>query len=109
MSRAHRIATLALCLVAGMIWIAAGPSGRAADPPATPSVEPLRGDVIMMRCATDDARFAVTAFRGSSQAPGKKADICAEELSLLLRDGFAIRNVGHSDVDKKYVVFTLAR
>lgn len=109
MSNNARIALLALCLVLGAIWLAGGLAGRAAASSGADDAKPFRGDVIMMRCATDDAGFAVTGFTGSSQAPGKKSDLCPEELSLLLREGFAIRNVGHSDVDKKYVVLTLTR
>ena len=99
-----RLAALALCLVLGVIWVAGG-----AGPPKAAETERFRGDVIMMRCATDGPTFRVTGFGGSTQAPGKKAEVCPEELSLLLRDGFTIRDVGHSDVDKKYVVYTLTR
>ena len=92
MSSNARIALLALCLVLGAIWLAGGLAGR-----ATAS------------SGADDARFAVSAFAGSTQAPGKKSEVCAEELAMLFREGFAIRDVGHSDVEKNYVVFTLTR
>jgi len=109
MSSNARIALLALCLVLGAIWLAGGLAGRATASSGADDAKPFRGDVIMMRCATDDARFAVSAFAGSTQAPGKKSEVCAEELAMLFREGFAIRDVGHSDVEKNYVVFTLTR
>jgi hypothetical protein len=109
MSTAIRVALLALCFVLGAIWVADGLTGPTAASTGADAAKSFRGDVIIMRCATDDARFAVTAFTGSTQAPGKKSELCAEELSLLFREGFAIRDVGHSDVDKKYVVLTLTR
>jgi len=102
MSRRIRSAAPALSLALVMAWVAGG-----AAAPTAAEAESFGGDVIMMRCATDAPPFRVTAFGGSTQAPGKKSDACPEELSLLLRDGLAIRDVGHSDVDQKYVVFTL--
>ena len=67
-------------------------------------------EVVLMRCNTGGPGFAVAAFQGSAAAPGKKADACAEELSLLIRDGFAIRDIGHYFYDKDYfVVYTLMK
>lgn len=104
-----RVAIAALVLALAAIWIFGALSEGAAAAVTSADEKPFGGDVIMMRCVTDGPRFAVTAFEGSSQAPGKKSDSCAEELSLLLRGGFTVRDVGHSDVDKKYVVVTLTR
>ena len=104
-----RIAIMTLVLVLSTIWIFGTLSDGAAAAVTSAGEKPFGGDVIMMRCVTDGPRFAVTGFDGSSQAPGKKSDSCAEELSLLLREGFTVRDVGHSDVDKKYLVVTLTR
>jgi hypothetical protein len=41
--------------------------------------------------------------------PGKRGENCPEVLSQLLRDGYAISDVGHYDKDSDYVVFLLTR
>lgn len=65
------------------------------------------GEVILLRCKTG-ADFAVVAYQGSASAPSKKSNSCPETLSLLLKDGFVIHDVGHS-VDVDFVVYTLMR
>lgn len=68
-----------------------------------------KGEVIMMRCSIDQSRFKVVAFEGSPSAPVKKSEICPEELSLLLKEGFTIRDAIHSDFDQKFAVYLLVR
>ena len=71
---------------------------------------PGNADVVLLRCNTGGPGFPVTAYQGSTTAPSKKADACAEELWLLIKEGFAIRDTGHYFYDKDYfVVYTLMR
>ena len=67
-------------------------------------------DVVMRRCNTGDTVFSATGYKGSSGTPSKRSDNCAENVSQLLKDGCAIRDVGHYDMEKAgYVVITLVR
>jgi hypothetical protein len=66
-------------------------------------------DVILVRCSTDGLKFTTTAYQGSTAAPGRRSESCPETLSLLLKDGFSIFHVAHSDIDADYLVYTLLR
>ena len=72
--------------------------------------KPKTGDVILLRCSTTAPDLAVTAFVGSANTPGQKSLNCADNLSWLVRDGFALRDIGHYDDEKTgFVLYTLAR
>ena len=67
-------------------------------------------DVVMLRCNTNDAVFSATGYKGSAGTPSKRSDNCAENVSQLMKDGFAIRDIGHYDMEKAgYTVITLVR
>jgi len=66
-------------------------------------------EVVMVRCTTNSSDFSVSAYRGSSGAPGKRGETCPEVLSQLLKDGFVVTDVGHYDRDSDYAVFLLSR
>lgn len=66
-------------------------------------------EVVMVRCTTNTSDFSVSAYRGSSGAPGKRGETCPEVLSQLLKDGFVITNIGHYDTNSDYAVFLLSR
>jgi hypothetical protein len=66
-------------------------------------------EVVLMRCKSS-AEFGIKAYQGSPGTPVKKSGKCAENLSLLLRDGFKIHDIGHYDlVENGFVVYTLVR
>jgi hypothetical protein len=77
----------------------------------SPAGRDLKGDVVLVRCDTaGGADLLITAYQGSTTAPAKKSSSCPESLSLLIKDGFAIRDIGHYDHEKAgFVVFTLLR
>jgi hypothetical protein len=66
-------------------------------------------DVILVRCSTSGMNFTTTAYQGSAAAPSRRSESCPETLSILLRDGFTIFHVAHSDIDADYLVYTLLR
>jgi len=97
---------LGLGAVAWVTWDLA----RAQPQPPSPPAPLVKGDVILMRCDAAATDFPVSAYQGSPGAPGKKTGGCAEHLSVLLKDGFEIRNIGHYDDAKAaFVVYTLIR
>lgn len=67
---------------------------------------PAQREVIMIRC---DLEFNVDSYQGSASAPGKRAANCAENISLLHRDGFSVEDVGHFDVGDGALVYTMVR
>jgi hypothetical protein len=66
-------------------------------------------DVIMMRCSTTGSSFKTTLYEGSSATPTKRADNCPENISLLLKGGFEIRDAFLSEGEAEYIVYTLVR
>ncbi len=74
-----------------------------------PSTSPPRWDVILMRCDTGGLKFSITAYEKSTAAPAKKTESCSENLSILMKDGFVIRDIGHHDQEKDFVIYTLVR
>jgi hypothetical protein len=69
-----------------------------------------RSEVVMMRCKTGGSGLAVAAYKGSAGTPGKQQGTCSDNLALLLRDGFEIKDIGHyDDVDNPFVLYTLVR
>ena len=72
--------------------------------------KPVKSEIIMMRCKVGGSAFAVAAYKGSSGTPGRQPGNCADNLSLLMKDGFEIRDIGHYDiVDAPFVLYTLVR
>ena len=67
-----------------------------------------KNDVILMRCDTVGSELSVLAWGASSSSPSKRSDNCAEVLSILLKDGFTIKDIGHNN-DADQVVYTLMR
>lgn len=66
-------------------------------------------DVILVRCSTGGMNFTTTAYQGSAATPSRRSESCPETLSILLKDGFSIFHVAHSDIDADYLVYTLLR
>ncbi len=80
-----------------------------AQAPPPMAGESSRFEVVLMRCKSS-ATFGVKAYQGSPGTPVKKSGDCAENLSLLMRDGFKIDDIGHYDlVEDGFVVYTLIR
>ncbi len=74
------------------------------------SAKVTRGDVVMIRCDTSSPDLRVSAYQGSAAAPAKHSGSCAESISLLLKDGFSIRDMGrYSDQTMGYMVITLMK
>ncbi len=69
----------------------------------------VKHDLIIMRCDVKSSGFAITSYSASTSAPAKKTDNCAEMLSNLHRDGFAVVEIGYFDVEGGYMVYTLGR
>jgi hypothetical protein len=69
----------------------------------------LKSEVILMRCKSSGG-LGIKAYKGSPGTPVKKSSDCAENLSLLMKDGFVIHDIGHyDDVDDAFVLYTLIR
>jgi hypothetical protein len=95
-------------LIAGLIFAALALTFFSLPPGAETESDPV-DRVIMIRCATDASTFPVTAYQGSANTPAKRADNCPEVLAHLLQGGYEIANVGYSQVDTNFVVYTLLR
>lgn len=101
-------AQLLLAVILIGVAVAAGMlSQRTAAQEARPAAKASGHDVIMFKCKTD-GEFGISAFQGSANAPAKRSSNCPETLSLLMKDGFAIRDIGLS-TDADLVVFTVVR
>jgi hypothetical protein len=100
-----RLIVAAGALLGSMFGMSVLLGGAAAQTPKAAG----QSEVVMIRCSTTTSDFSVSAYRGSSGAPGKRGENCPEVLSQLLRDGYAISDVGHYDKDSDYVVFLLTR
>ena len=106
MSRRLAATAAIVCAVAVLIAL----SARASRPSAAETAkEPAQqgSDIVMLRCATT-GDFSVLAYKGSTQAPAKRAASCPEQIALLAKDGFATVDVGYSN-DAEIVVYTLER
>jgi len=80
-------------------------TSKAQAPPKT-----MKYEVILMNCNADKSNFAIKAFQGSPNTPGRQTGDCADNLSLLMKEGFEIRDIGHYDeVDAPFVLYTLVR
>lgn len=97
-----------LTLIAVLIFAALALTFFSLPPSAETESDPV-DQVIMIRCTTDASTFPVTAYQGSANTPAKRADNCPEVLAHLLRGGYEIANVGYSQVDANFVVYTLLR
>lgn len=96
--------------IAAVIALAAAAAGLAALVSAPVTAQSRGGDVIIIRCNLTTAEPVVAAFQGSTSAPGKKTGNCADALSILMKDGFALRDIGHYDDEKLgFVLYTLVR
>jgi hypothetical protein len=74
------------------------------------SAEAASMDVILIRCKTAGNRFRVTSYQGSNNTPAQRTDSCAENVSLLSREGFVVRDIGHyDDQDVGFAVISLVR
>ena len=94
--------------VAAIVGIAVGVSisGAQAEDiaPAARAV-----DIVLIRCGTDSAKLSLTAYEGSTRAPARKSDSCSENISLVLREGFTIKDIGHYDLESDYMLITLVK
>ena len=104
MQRTTRIALAGAALVVLSMAVMLLTQSVTASTPRSPS-----GEVILMRCNTGGKVFFTAAYQGSSTAPSKRSDECPENLSLLLKEGFSIRDIGHYDFENDFVVYTLIR
>ena len=96
--------------IAAVVVLVAAAAGLAALVHAPAAADSRGGDVVMIRCNVATVEPVVGSFQGSTSAPGKKSGNCAESLSLLMRDGFQIRDIGHYDDEKLgFVLYTLVR
>ena len=85
-------------------------SGSAFGQAEAPKDRSSRGDVVIMRCSVVAPELSITAYQGSPAAPAKRSTSCSENLAALVKDGFAIRDVGHYDDEKMgFMVFTMFR
>ena len=66
-------------------------------------------DVVMMRCSAVAGQFIVKEFGGSPNAPAQREDSCPANLALLHKEGFRLADVGYSDVEGRFIVYTLLR
>lgn len=99
----------AVCLVGALILAGLG-AGLLGLAPQTRAGEREASDVVMLRCDAGGSTIGVSAYVGSTAAPGQKSSNCSESISLLLEEGFAVRDIGHYDQDKKsFLVVTLYR
>ncbi len=95
------VAVVAVLLFSSSLFVASGQTGK-----STLSTK----DVVMMRCNTTDEVFSATGYQGNSGTPSKRSNNCSENISQLMKEGFAIRDIGHYDMEKAgYVVITLVR
>jgi hypothetical protein len=70
----------------------------------------VKSEVILMRCSPAKNGIPIEAYRGSPGTPGKKSEDCAENLSILMRNGFVIRDIGHyDDADAVFVLYPMVR
>jgi hypothetical protein len=109
MNRSFRICLLGSVAVALAItaFMTFAPSSSAQAPAMA---ERVKSEIIMMRCKVGGSAFAVAAYKGSSGTPGRQPGSCPDNLSLLMKDGFEIRDIGHyDDVDSVFVLYTLVR
>lgn len=92
----------------GAALLATSSSTVVAQP--NPGGTPLKGDVVLVGCTEAGDEFKVTSYQGSAGTPSKKSKNCAENLSVLLKEGFMLRDIGQKQADKAgLVVFTLVR
>lgn len=109
MNRSLRIGLLGVLAVALAItaFMTFSPSSSAQAPAME---KPSKSEIIMMRCKVGGSAFAIAAYKGSSGTPGQQPGSCPDNLSLLMKDGFEIRDIGHyDDVDTVFVLYTLVR
>jgi hypothetical protein len=66
-------------------------------------------DIVLIRCATDTTNLALSGYQGSTRAPAQKSTSCSENISLVMREGFKIKDIGHYDFDKNYMLITLVK
>lgn len=97
-----------LALGIGAAALVSSSSSAIAQPhPAGP---PPKGDVVLLGCSGGGSEFKLTAYQGSAGTPAKKSGSCAENLSVLIKEGFVVRDIGQNDAEKiGLVVFTLVR
>lgn len=109
MARSHRVpvAGLVLCL-ALVVASSVRFQHVAAQEPRVARAE--ASETILMRCKTSGSRFRVTAYQGSASSPTQRSESCAENLTLLSKEGFVVTDIGHYDaLDTGFAVYTLAR
>lgn len=68
-----------------------------------------RPDVVLIRCDVGSSGFRVTGYSGSTSAPTKKSDNCAETISQLGEEGFSLQDARSLDVNDGSLVYLLER
>jgi hypothetical protein len=104
--------TLGFVLAAGVLLLGIGWAALLSSSPSAVAqpAPPPRGDVVLIACTGSGTDFKLTAYQGSPGTPAKKSGSCAENLSVLIKDGFLLRDVGQNDADRTgLVVYTLVR
>jgi hypothetical protein len=110
MKKSRHLLWAAAVAILGVLAVSAAGFRSAYGQAEQPKDRTSRGDVVIMRCSVVASELPVTAYQGSPAAPAKKSTNCAENLSSLMKEGFAIRDVGHYDDEKLgIVVFTMLR
>ena len=110
MTRGAGFALAACVLVVGIGVATLVSSSSTASAQPLPPGPPPKGDVVLIGCVGGGADFKLTAYQGSAGTPAKKSGSCAENLSVLMKEGFALRDIGQNQADKSgLVVFTLVR
>ena len=82
--------------ITGVLAQEAAPAGRGVD-------------IVLIRCGTDAPQLSLTAYEGSTRAPAQKSTSCSENISLVMREGFTIKDIGHYDLKKDYMLVTLVK
>lgn len=110
MKKSRLVALAGVLLVGLALAVGAVISRASLAQTESATLRAAKGDVVLIRCETSAADLHVSAYQGSTAAPPKKSSGCAESVSLLLKDGFAIRDMGrYTDETKGYMVITLIR
>ncbi len=110
MNRSVRIALVSMLGVVSLLAVVATQSQSPLAGDDGPQAGRTKGDVVMIRCTVSGSDPSLSAYQGSAGTPAKKTGGCVDNLSLLLKDGFEVRDVGHYDEEKSsFVLYTLIR
>ena len=78
------------------------------SPSSTVQTADEKGDIVLLSCGRGATSFRMTAYQGSTSAPAKKTDNCAQTLSDLAKEGFVIYHIARNE-EADMMVYTLTR